>query len=104
MLIRAVEGRYARTVGLLKNFPTAQTGFLNHYEVNCDLAPRSGDPKQGIRLNKFTFSTGVPNSELRVNMETSLDLQDGQKVVVGKTNIDDGNSALFVVVTAKFVP
>ena len=104
MLIRAVEGRSANTKGLLKNFPAAQTGFLNHYLISCDLAPRSGGANPGIRLNRFIFSTGIPNSELRVDMDTNLDLRDGQKVVVGKTNIDDGNSALFVVVTAKFVP
>jgi hypothetical protein len=103
ILIRTVEGQSARTTGLLRNFPNPQTGFLNQYEVNCDLDARSGDAKQGIRLKRFTFSTGVPNSEIRVSINTNLDLQDGQKVVVGKTNIDDGNSALFVVVTSKFV-
>lgn len=103
MLIRTREGRLARTGGLLRNFPNAQVNFLNRYNIDCDLADPSAGKERLIRINRFAFSTGVPNSDLRVTLDTNLDLQDGQKVVAGKTNIDDGKSALFVVVSAKFV-
>jgi hypothetical protein len=103
-IVRAREGHGAGSKGLLKNFPDGQTGFLNAYTISCDLEPRSaGEGDRTIRFNRFGFSTGVPNSDLHVSVETNLDVQNDQKVVVGNTNIDGGNSALFVVVSAKFV-
>lgn len=103
-IIRSREGRSAASSGLLKNFPDAQTAFLNTYKVNCDLdsRPMTGNDRT-IRFNKFSFSTGVPNSDDRVSVETNFDVQNEQKVVVGNTNIDSGNSALFLVVSAKIV-
>src|ERR1700685_883053 len=104
MMIRSREGKSARSQGLLKNFPNAQTAFLSRYNVDCELEARGeAGSDRTIRLNRFSFSTGVPpNPDIRVSVDTNLDVQDGQKVVVGNTNIDGGNSALFVVVTAKF--
>lgn len=104
-MIRAREGHSAAAKGLLRNFPDAKTGFLNAYMIACDLEPRSaGEKDRTIRFNRFGFSTGVPDSDLRVSVETNLDVPNDQKVVVGNTNIDGGSSALFVVVSAKFVP
>ena len=104
-MLRSREGRSAGAAGLLKNFPNAQTGFLNRYNIMFDLGDRSeAGSDRTIRINRFNFSTGVPSSEIRVSVDTSLDVQDDQKVVVGNTNIDGGNSALFVVVSGKFVP
>jgi len=104
VMIRSREGRSADIGGLLKNFPTAQTGFLNRYDIFLDLGDRlGGDSDRTIRFNRFKFNAGVPNSDIHVSVDTNLDVQEGQKVVVGNTNIDGGNSALFVVVSAKFV-
>jgi hypothetical protein len=105
VLIRGHEGRGAYSAGLLKNFPNAETAFLNRYNINCELdtPPAAGPADRTIRFTKFSFNTGVPNSDVRLTLETNLDVQEGQKVVVGNTNIDGGNAALFVVVTAKFV-
>ncbi|MBV9760157.1 MAG: hypothetical protein JO340_06305 [Acidobacteriaceae bacterium] len=103
-MIRAREGHNASARGLLKNFPNAQAGFLNTYLIGCALEPRSsGGNDRTIRFNKFSFNTGVPDSDVRVSVETDLDVQSDEKVVVGNTNIDGGNSALFIVVSAKFV-
>ncbi len=38
-----------------------------------------------------------------VGINTDLDVREGQKVVVGKTNMDSSDRALIVVVTAKVV-
>lgn len=103
MVIRTREGRTAHTGGLLRNFPNAQVNFVNRYNIDCDLAPPEAGQNRVIPINRFSFSAGIPSSDLRVTLDTNLDLQDGQKVVVGKTNIDNGNAALFVVVTAKSV-
>ena len=103
-IIRCREGRQAGSGGLLKNFPTAQTGFLNRYNIAFNLGERpESDSDRTVHFDRFNFSTGVPNSDIRVSVDTNLDVQEGQKVVVGNTNIDGGNSALFVVVSAKFV-
>lgn len=105
MIIRSREGRGAHSEGLIRNFPDPRNAFINRYNIECTLEPRQTDtPERTIRFLKFVFGTGVPGSEVRVSIDTALDVQDGQKVVVGNTNIDGGNSALFVVLSARFVP
>jgi hypothetical protein len=102
MMIRTREGRSAASDGILKGFPNMQTASQNTYHVRCVLGERNNEgPERTVRLDKFDFGTQVPKSEATI--DTNFDLQDGQKVVVGNTNIDGGNSALFVAVGAKFV-
>jgi hypothetical protein len=36
-------------------------------------------------------------------VKTNIDIREGQKVVVGKANIDGSNAALILVVTVKIV-
>lgn len=105
MMIRLREGSMAHSDGLLKTFPSAQPASLNPYTVHCTLGARSDtDSDRTVRFNKFIFQTGVPlKSDVRVSMDTNFDVQNGQKVVVGNTDVDAGNAALFVVVSAKFV-
>ena len=38
-----------------------------------------------------------------IGIQTDVDLREGQKVVVGKSNIESTDSALFVILTAKLV-
>jgi hypothetical protein len=103
MMIRSREGRESQSDGILKHFPSAQNTELDHgYHVLCVLGDRN-DPgsDRTVRLERFAFTTHADKSEISIH--TDFDLQDGQKVVVGNTNIDGGNSALFVVASAKFV-
>ena len=41
--------------------------------------------------------------ELAARINTSIDVREGQKVVVGKANIDNADSALILILTAKVV-
>jgi len=54
-------------------------------------------PDNLMRINKFSL---VVND---VKLETDVDLREGQKVVVGKANIDGSSNALIVILTAKIV-
>jgi hypothetical protein len=103
MMIRSREGRQSHSDGILKSFPSAQNASLDHwYHVHCDLGDRhDGGSDRTVRLDRFEFRTRADKSD--ISIDTNFDLQDGQKVVVGNTNIDGGNSALFVVASAKFV-
>jgi hypothetical protein len=66
----------------------------------------SGDAAQGVRLDDLRLSLKVP---LRGNFEeasirTDVDVPEGKKVVVGKTNIVEGvEGAVFLVISAKVV-
>lgn len=104
VLVRGHEDKMTSTSGLLRSFPDVRPESPHVYNIIFQLAPRSAAPGQIISLDRFVFDTGVGNSDTKVKIDTHLDLKEGQKVVVGKTNVEDGNSALFIVVTAKFVP
>ena len=60
-----------------------------------------------IRINdltlqlSFVLKGGSHHYEVRIN--TSVDAKEGQKVVVGKANIDNADSALILILTAKVV-
>ncbi|HEX3681233.1 MAG TPA: secretin N-terminal domain-containing protein [Bryobacteraceae bacterium] len=101
MMIRSREGRRSLSDGVLKSFSRGQL-HPNPYHIRCNLGDRNdGGSDRTIRLDSFSFSTQVPDAD--VSVDANFDIQNGQKVVVGSTNIDGGNSALFVVVSAKFV-
>jgi hypothetical protein len=109
MLLRSREGETARTDGIMKTFPEKPEQHAgDRYAIQYRLVVEPGDPHRTIRLNGFEFRThsGAPASgdtsaALNIGFQTNLQLHEGQKVVIGKTNIDNGDSALFVVVTAK---
>jgi hypothetical protein len=108
MLLRSREGETAKTDGMMKSFPTVQEQHANRYAIEYHLLNEPGDTHRTIRLDRFEFrthtSTAASNAEtLNVGLQTNLEVHEGEKIVVGKTNIDDGDSALFVVLTAKIV-
>jgi hypothetical protein len=67
-------------------------GFVVHLErlTFHSKLPNGGDGKGGINYSQ----TGI---------ETSIDIPDGKKVVVGKANMDGEAGAYFLIVTAKVV-
>lgn len=109
MLIRSREGREAKTSGMLKDFPaqTAQPGLPNQYGIDYQLTPPETSPTSGtIHFYKFDFRAHERTSHTIVDadFETNLDLPENQKVVVGKTDIDGGDAALFVVLSGRIEP
>jgi hypothetical protein len=101
MIIRSREGRQSQSDGILRSFSSGQS-HPNSYHIRCNLGERTeAGSDRTIRLDRFSFVTRVPDAD--VSIDANFDLQNEQKVVVGSTNIDGGNSALFVVVSAKFI-
>lgn len=115
MLLRSREGAQASTEGVMKDAAELSTGLVQapSYVIQYQDVSVSGEgPKRTIHFNKFRFSaklTAVNPSQpphtasfqtLNIGLDTDLDIREGQKVVVGKTNVN-GDSALFVVLTAR---
>lgn len=112
MLVHSSEGRAGINDGLMRsisdtgNYPTT---YSIRYE-NASVAQEGG--ASSIHLHNFQFKihtpvrTGPPGSVLQqfdVTIATDVDLREGQKVVVGKANVDNSDLALFVVLTARLV-
>ncbi|MGA8027337.1 MAG: hypothetical protein WB992_09325 [Bryobacteraceae bacterium] len=100
MLIRSREGRPASTTGMIKNLGSSQD-IIKTYSITYDVAsnPSQADP-HSIRFERFVFHANESTGS-SVGFDTDFDIHEGQKVVVGKTNVDAGDSALFVVLTAR---
>ncbi len=100
-LVRGCEGKIMHMGGILQSFPNAEPAAHSSYNLGGMILPRTDDAGDTIHLGNIHFTAFV--SKFEAEIRTDFDLRPGPKVVVGKTNIDDGNSALFVVLTGKFV-
>jgi len=73
------------------------------------MAVTSDDKARVVRINDLALVLRIPvrsGPELNyqeVSIGTSVDALEGQKVVVGKANIDNADSALILVLTAKVI-
>jgi hypothetical protein len=61
-----------------------------------------GDATDLMRIDKFNLTLAMRGNQ-KVTLETDIDMKPGQKIVVGKANIDGGSDALIVILTAKVV-
>lgn len=114
MLIRSREGKkVVDTQGTLKAFPSAPPGSnppTSIYSISYELLPQDPpEASRAIHLSGFRFGvrepimTGVPHNyiEIDVALSANLDIPEGQKVVAGNIDIDGGDAALFVVLSAR---
>ena len=104
MLLRSGEGTPATTSGLLKGFGNSNTP--SHYTVSYKAARVSaGEAGPIVHLTDlhFVLRVAIEPTLFDAGVETDVDLREGQKVVVGKSNIENVDSALFLVVVAKLV-
>jgi hypothetical protein len=113
MLLRSSEGASAGSRGNLAGLgmPSYPSQYLIEYkEANVS----TGEGRLAIHLRSFKFETSVavpagtlPNTPqfqtMSINIQTDVDLREGQKVVVGKANVGSSDLALFVVLTARLV-
>jgi len=121
VLMRSQQGKSAGSSGLIK-YPFGDKGspYPDHYGISYETASVSAvNAKTTIHLEKFQFqgkislvaSTDTNNSQYHtsqyqtfdVGIKSDVDLRAGQQVVVGNTHVASGNSALFIVLTAKLV-
>ncbi|MGH9618808.1 MAG: secretin N-terminal domain-containing protein, partial [Bryobacteraceae bacterium] len=118
MLLRSREGTDISTTSTLKFFPS-QPPSAGEMQSICNisyhLSPQHGaETSNAVRLSEFRFDARIPFvfgstaagattqfQQVRVGFKTTLDLPEGKKAVVGKTDIDKGDAALFVVLSAK---
>ena len=123
MLLRSGEGSKTSSNGLLKPFQDVPGTYPSVYSIQYDSAtvsPEEANPT--IHLEHFRFdtrisiaaaaptttTTGTPYATTQfqtfsIGIQTDVDLQEGQKVVVGKANIESTDSAVFVILSAKLV-
>lgn len=81
------------------------------YGFNINSASISSDGKDRIiRIDHLVLHLRVPVKEggehwsyQDAHIQTSIDVREGQKVVVGKANIDNADNALILVLTAKVI-
>jgi hypothetical protein len=116
MLLRSGEGTSTSSNGLLKSFQNAPAIPPTIYSIGYDSAtvsPEAASPT--IHLERFHFSTRIAIGtgpqvgtitqfqNFDIGIQTHVDLREGQKVVVGKANIESTDSAIFVILSAKLV-
>ncbi len=131
MVVRSSLNKKAESSGMMsvQLNPDVQAERSNFpptvYQVQFSPTLANGDSGQ-LHLSGFEFNTRVPYvsgmlrgpgdkggsspyatmqfQEINVGIQTDVDLQEGQKVVVSKTNVSDSDSCFFLVLSAKLVP
>jgi len=117
MLIRSKEGSRAENRGVMQTFSNVPNfSHPSVYDVDYSDSNISAEERNAlIHLRNFRFVARVPLPEGSdsggkanwhmedVLINTDVDLHEGQKVVVGKANVENSDSALFVVLSARLV-
>jgi len=103
---RGLRGKGIADISRAPN-PADNVQLLYEYFINSVAAITGPSGAPALQIGEFTFSTGwsVAASKAgvddRTQIQTTLNLRDGEKVVVGTATL--GERALIVVLTAKFI-
>lgn len=85
--------------------PTSAGNLTLPYEyfINSVTLASTSTGTQIVQIGEFTFSTGLTSTHLdnRTQVQTALNLRDGEKVVVGTATL--GDRALIIVLIAKVI-
>jgi len=121
MMLRSRADEQAGNEGVMKGLSntapeTAPTPYSLHYDA-ANVSVQGGRPI--IHLKNFRFfshidrvtrtldaggkPTATQTQRFNIDINTGVDIADGQRIVAGKANIDTSDSALFLVLTAKLV-
>lgn len=116
MLLRSQQGKEARSSGVMNYKLSPEVSqHAATYGINYDSASVSSDrSKAVIHLEGFRFNAkmGIAASTIQnttqyqivdIGTKSDVDLREGQKVVIGKTDVANDGSAIFIVLTAKLV-
>lgn len=107
--LRMRDGSGGETNGVL---PSVGAGLMpTNYEFRVVSSAITSDSKERvIRIDGLKLALRVPIktsdrdwSYQEAHINTSIDIREGQKVVVGKANIDNADNALILVLTAKVI-
>lgn len=115
MLLRSRQGTPAGSSGVMSYHLGSASQWPSTYRIGYDRADASTEKGQPtIHLDHFSFSakmilnistTSNTSQVQSVDLSTgsAVDLREGQKVVVGKADVANDGSALFIVLSAKLV-
>lgn len=100
---RGLRGKGAADISYA---PIGAEGVTLPYEYSTGTITLASGPTgaQTLQIGEFTFTTGItPGSKIdnRTQVQTALNLRDGEKVVVGTATL--GERALIIVLAAKFI-
>jgi len=103
---RGRDGRGGSVSGLLPSVSSDSSQLTNCSFGTNSVTVTSEGKEPTIRVNGLDLRLdfivkGSGNQHAIIN--TSIDVREGQKVVVGKANIDNADSALILVLTAKVI-
>lgn len=103
-VLRGRDGESGRTSGVI----AGSTEMNSTYSFSYLHATVSNELPRVIRIDNLDAGLRVPRNGSPGNfvdsvLRTSIDVREGQKVVVGKSNINGSDEALILVVTAKVV-
>jgi hypothetical protein len=113
MLMRSGQGTFSSTQGLMKS-PDATPELImpGSYNLRCEsVSVSAGDPPI-IHVRKFHFTAQIPHAtgkngaewqQSEIGIQTDVDLREGQKVVVGTSNVEPAGTTLFIVVSARLL-
>jgi hypothetical protein len=108
LLLRARDGNSAN-VSAVAPGPSEPTRTTIQLSVGAARISESAQP-QVVRIDDLKFGMRVPiptgpnnYSLYDAGLITNIDVREGQKVVVGKANMQGSDGALFLIVTAKVV-
>ena len=125
MLMRSGQNSEAGTSGMMRALQ-ASPDFdrPGSYAIHYGSATVSGDTSSSIHFARFKFEAQIPYitgslnqkgkdgsgsyastqfQQARIEIETNVDLREGQKVVIGTSNVEMANATLFLIVTARVV-
>ena len=99
VVLRTQPGNKANAVGVISN---GSTDTPYHFSVRPSAAAE-GPQGRLIRLDDLSLGLRVPTRSGRedAGINTEITVREGQKVVVGKSNLGGPDQALILVVTAK---
>jgi hypothetical protein len=101
ILLRSRQDELATTSGVIKNPSESSGAKAFPYSVIFKATVDAQLRRVHFESFRLFINLSSQDSSRRVAFETGLDASENEKVVIGKSNIDDGSSAIFAVVTAR---
>jgi hypothetical protein len=109
MLVRGLEGRSGDASGVMPVAGAdlaAKPMYQFRYD-RCEIVGEGADRRIHLRNIRFGGRVPIPNEKgynyLDTGVNTSVEIKEGQKVVIGKASLGPGKESLFLVLSARVV-
>ncbi|HEX8985535.1 MAG TPA: hypothetical protein VF767_08890, partial [Bryobacteraceae bacterium] len=99
-----IRGRNGQESVVTGHF-SPQKGASSSYRIFTRQTTTSESRPAVVHIEKLDFTTGLAfaNSTFTVQINATIDVKEGQKVVIGKSGIDGNQSAIVLVCTTRIV-